>query len=122
MVFRVEIAPRALDEMEAVAGYIERRGSFEIAEKWAAGPADSLRELRSMPGRHPTVAASRQVANDVYLLLYGRKNRTYKIFYVIDLASRVVRVFHIRHWARRMPTAAELHELASAPDKSAPSD
>jgi plasmid stabilization system protein ParE len=122
MDFRVEVAPRALDELEAIAGYIGRRGSFEIAEKWAAGLADSLRALRSMPGRHLTVAASREVANDVYLSLHGSKNRTYKIFYVIDLASRIVRVFHIRHWARKMPTAAELHELASEPDKTPGSD
>jgi hypothetical protein len=73
-----------------------------------------------MPGNHPVVF---ETANrEIQILFFGAKNRTYKIFYSIDIAIRVVSVFHVRHGARKMPTAAELHELASQPDKLPRSD
>ena len=73
-----------------------------------------------MPANHPVAfeAADREIR----ILFFGAKNRTYKIFYSMDITIRVVSVLHVRHWARKMPTLAELRELASPPDKSQTSD
>lgn len=120
MDFRVEIAPQALVETEAIAGYIEGRGSFESAERWLRGIRQSLSDLRLMPANHPVVFET--AGREIRILLFGSKNRTYKIFYSIDITIRIVSVFHVRHWARKMPTLAELRELASPPCKSQTSD
>jgi len=111
MDFRVEVTARAFDEINAIADYIRQRGSFESAEKWLAGIEQSLSNLKYMAGIHPVVGESAEVGDKFYILLHGSKNRRYKIFYWIDTRSRVVHVMHVRHWARKSPTAAEIDDL-----------
>jgi plasmid stabilization system protein ParE len=111
-VFRVESSPRVLDELVAIAVYIGRRGSLEIAERWVGGFEALLMDLGTMPARHPIISESEQLGFEIRLLLYGRGNRAYKAYYSVDLQARIVRVFHVRHWARRQPTAAELTEFS----------
>jgi enterochelin esterase-like enzyme len=84
---------------------------------------------RNWPGRSRPKAHARQppvafetADREIRILFFGPKNRTYKIFYSIDTTIRVVSVFHVRHWARKMPTPAEMDELISQPDKSPNSD
>ena len=52
--------------------------------------------------------------DDVRLLLHGRKNRAYKIYFKIHQKTESggsVQVFHVRHWARKLLTNEELEEL-----------
>jgi plasmid stabilization system protein ParE len=49
MVFRVEISPEALADLDAIARYIRERGSFESAERWFNGIVDSIRSLAELP-------------------------------------------------------------------------
>ncbi len=52
--------------------------------------------------------------DDVRLLLHGRKNRAYKIYFKIHQKtepSGSVQVFHVRYWARKPLTNEELEEL-----------
>jgi plasmid stabilization system protein ParE len=113
MDFRVEVTERAFDEMDAIADYIRQRGSFESAEKWIREINHSLTALRYLAGIHPVVAESREVGETFHVLLHGPKNRRYKIFYLLGARHRVVNVVHVRHWARKNPTAAELGEFTS---------
>jgi hypothetical protein len=63
-----------------------------------------------VPGR----AGSEDIGEEAGLLLHGRKNRAYKIYYAITdetPSSGTVLVFHVRHWARKPVSEDELQEL-----------
>jgi plasmid stabilization system protein ParE len=111
MDFRVEVAPRARDEMQAIAGYIAGRGSFESADKWFIELSHAIRSLRLMPRSHARARETAEVSEEVRTLFHGPKNRTYKIYYTVDANRGQVRVIHVRHWARKNPTPAELDEM-----------
>jgi len=74
----------------------------------------SIRSLEEMPGRCPIAEESEGLGQEVHCLLHGRRNRAYKIYFAIQLdtpTSGTVRVFHVRHRARRALTADELQDL-----------
>ena len=67
-----------------------------------------------MPGRCPLAPEAEELGDEVRLLLHGRKNRAYKIYFKIHQkteSSGSVQVFHVRHWARKPLTNEELEEL-----------
>ena len=64
-----------------------------------------------MPSRCPVAEESEAFGQQVHLLLHGRRNRTYKVSYSIHEETQTVRVFHIRHWARKGLRADELQDL-----------
>jgi hypothetical protein len=67
-----------------------------------------------MPARCPLAPQAEELGDDVRLLLHGRKNRAYKIYFKIyqkTASSGTVHVFHVRHWARKPLTDEELEEL-----------
>ena len=48
------------------------------------------------------------------LLLFGKRNRKYKVYYSIrqrTVSTGTVQVFHVRHWARKSLNAEQLREL-----------
>jgi len=53
MVFRVELAPAAVEDLDRIAVYIRERGSFESADRWFRGIIGEIRSLREMPRRCP---------------------------------------------------------------------
>jgi len=114
MAFHVEIAPRALEDLDEIADYIKRNASFEQSEEWFNGVFAAIAPLSQMPNRCPIAAESEELGQQVRLLLYGKRNRKYKIFYSVRHAtssSGTVQVFHVRHWARRALSSGELREL-----------
>ena len=64
-----------------------------------------------MPGRCPAFEDSTELGVEVRVLLHGKRNRRYKIYFEIQLDAGRVRVFHIRHWARKPVEADELEDL-----------
>jgi plasmid stabilization system protein ParE len=110
MVFRVELAPRAFADLDSIAGDIRERESFESAEKWFNGILRAIESLAEMPQRCRVAEESRDLGREVRVLLYGRKNRAYRVFYAIH-GTRTAQVFHVRHWARRTPGSDELEAL-----------
>ena len=112
MVFRVELAPRAYADLDAIADYITKRGSFESAQLWFNGIMDSIASLRAMPYRCPVVEESRALDREVRMLLHGRRNRSYKVYYLIDETDHAVSVVHVRHWARQDLATDQLAALA----------
>jgi plasmid stabilization system protein ParE len=45
MAFRVEISPRAFEDLDRISAYIRHRGSFESAERWFNGIVATTRCL-----------------------------------------------------------------------------
>jgi hypothetical protein len=67
-----------------------------------------------MPARCPIAPESEELDHEIRVLLHGRKNRAYKVYFAIHHetpSTGEVRVFHVRHWARRTLSEDELQEL-----------
>jgi plasmid stabilization system protein ParE len=114
MAFHVEIAPRAFGDLDDIADYIRRNGGFRQAEDWFNGITDAIRTLADMPERRPIADESEDVGQQVRVLLHRKRNRRYKVYYAIQrsgTSAGTVRVFHVRHWARKSPFVGELREL-----------
>jgi toxin ParE1/3/4 len=110
MDFQVELLPIAVSDIDEIADYIRERGSQESAETWFNGIMAEIRSLRSLPTRCPVAGVSAEVGVQVRLLLFGRRHRQYKVYFVIDDKTRVVSIIHVRHWARRAVSAGDLAE------------
>jgi len=111
MAFRVEISPEAFGNLGAIAAHIQQHGSFESAERWFNGIVIAIRSLGEMPNRCPLAGESDNLQTEVRLLLHGKRSRRYKVYFAIHHESATVRVFHIRHWARKPVEKSELEEL-----------
>src|SRR5258708_18448190 len=53
MAFRVEVAPQAFADLNAISKYIKDRTSFEMSELWFNGIIDAMRTLRARTNRLP---------------------------------------------------------------------
>lgn len=118
MAFRVEIAPRAFNDLDEIATYIEQQGSFEQAEEWFNGIIAAIRTLEDMPERCRIADESDELGQEVRVFLYGRRNRKYRVYYSIQPETRptgTVQVFHVRHWARKSLGTNQLRELMENP-------
>jgi len=109
--FRVEVSPEALANLDAIAQHIRDRGSFESAERWFNATIDAIRSLGELPRRCALAEESEDLQTEVRLLLHGKRNRRYKIYFAVNEASQTVRVFHVRHWAMKLADADELGDL-----------
>lgn len=111
MAFRVEVMPQAFADLDAIATYLESSASFAVAEKWFRGILTAIGSLREMPARCPLVMDPAILDHEVRLMLYGRRNRRYRVFFAIRYRtprSGVVQVFHVRHWSAQPAGRDEL--------------
>jgi plasmid stabilization system protein ParE len=111
MGFRVELAPQVYADLDAIADYIEERGSFASAENWFNGIIDAIGGPKEQPSRCPFAQESEDIRAEIRLLLYGKRNRRYKVYFAADSDTDTVRVFHVRHWAFKPLDSGELQEL-----------
>ena len=114
MAFRVELSPRAFDDLDEIARYIQQQSSFEQAEEWFNGIMAAIHTLEDMPSRSPVADESEELGQEVRLLLFGKRNRKYKVYYSIrqrTVSTGTVQVFHVRHWARRSLNGEKLRQL-----------
>jgi plasmid stabilization system protein ParE len=119
MPFRIEIAPQAFEDLDSIAEHIGRHGSTESASRWFNGIIDAIRTLGEMPSRCPLADESEDVRAEVRLLLHGKRNRRYKVFFAIHRETETVRVFHVRHWARKPADADEMKDLMDSAEDGA---
>ena len=112
MAFRVELAPRAFQDLNEITNHIKTLGSAEQAGKWLDGILEAIGSLRRLAARCPVAAESADLGFEVRRLVYGRRNRGYKVYFAIHDATETVRIFHVRHWARRLLASRELLHLA----------
>lgn len=118
MAFRVEISPRAFQDLDEIAQYIEENSSFEQAEKWFNGIVAAIRTLEEMPNRCSVADESEELGEEVRLLLFGTRRRRYKVYYSVQQrtpSAGTVCVFHVRHSARRSLKPYQLRELMQSP-------
>jgi plasmid stabilization system protein ParE len=122
MAFRVEISPRAFDDLDEIARPIKQQASFEQAEEWFNRIIAAIRTLEDLPHRCRLADESQELGQEVCLLLYGRRNRQYKVYYSVHQTTRlrgIVHVFHVGRWARKTPNTDRLRELMRDPTRSA---
>ena len=114
MAFRVEIQQQALADLDSIADNIKARSSFASAEKWFNGLLDDIASLKEIPERCTVAPESEDLDREVRVLLHGRRNRSYKIYFPVHhetAISGIVSILHVRHWARRPVDADELNDL-----------
>jgi plasmid stabilization system protein ParE len=111
MAFRVELSPRAFADLDTIAGYIRQADSLETAERWLNGVLRAIESLEQFSQRSPIAEESRDIGREIRVLLHGRKNRAYRIFYAVLMETQTVQVLHVRHWARQAPSSGEIEGL-----------
>src|SRR5258708_26155541 len=114
MAFRVEISPRAYRDLDSIATVIGESSSLEAARKWFLAVLDAIDSLAQMPERCSIVVDAQTPLERVRVLLYGRKNRSYKIYFCVQPETKtngIVSGFHVRHWARQSLSAYELKQM-----------
>ena len=114
MGFEVQITDEAFGDLDAIADFIKRQANFDIARKWFSGIVGTIETLGEMPARCALAPEAEDLQDEIRLLLHGRKNRAYRIYFKIyqeTESSGSVIVFHVRHWARKPLTDEELEEL-----------
>jgi plasmid stabilization system protein ParE len=119
MAFRVELAPQALADLDAIATHIAEQSSHSVAERWFNRMIDAIGTLTEMPERCTIAGESKELARQLRVLLVGPRNHAYKVYFdVVQSASDAgtVRVVHVRHWARRSPGTAELRDIVNEED------
>lgn len=83
MAFEVLITDEAFADLNTITGFLKRQGSIDIARKWFEAIIAAIETLKEMPGRCPPAPEAEDLGDDVRLLLHGRKNRAYKIYFKI---------------------------------------
>jgi plasmid stabilization system protein ParE len=114
MAYRVDIAPSALQDAEDAYLWIKAQASSSVAGEWYEGLLATIFTLENFPLRCAIAPESEDLGREVRQLLYGRRGNQYRILFGIwwDSATGedVVRVYRIRHSARRRIRADEIRE------------
>ena len=97
MEYRVEIAPRALREIEEATEWIAQH-SQQGAERWRQGLQEKIASLSSLPERYGLATERALAAKKVRQLLYGKRRNVYRVLYTVT--EEVVRVHSVYHSAR----------------------
>jgi len=105
MAFRVELLPRANQDIETITLWLLERSQLR-GPAWLNGLEQAIYSLRESPDRCPIARALSMPSDTVRQLLYGRYPHVYKIYY--HVAGNVVETMHIRHGARKNPQLPEL--------------
>ena len=110
MPFRVEIARRAQQDLEALYLWVVERAPQQGAA-WFNGLERAVLSLEAHPERCPVAPESLSVASPIRVLLYGRRASVYRIYFTLDHRAKVVFVVHIRRGAMHAPAPDDLREL-----------
>jgi plasmid stabilization system protein ParE len=78
MAFRVDISPRAFNDLDEIARYIKQQASSEQAEEWFNGMIAAIQTLEDLPHRCRVADESEELGQEVRLLLYGKRKRQYE--------------------------------------------
>jgi plasmid stabilization system protein ParE len=111
MAFEVLITDKAFADLDVITAFIKRQASINIARRWFAAIVNAIESLGEMPARCPVAEESADLEREVRLLLHGKRNRRYKVYFTIHEETKTVRVFHIRHWAMKPVESDELEDL-----------
>lgn len=111
--FRVDIAPRGLADIEEAFVFIKAEAPAR-ADSWLLGIIEAIHSLEDMPYRCSVAPESQAVGLEIRQLFYGKRSGVYRILFTI--ANDTIRVFHVRHAARRGLETDELDQLLEEDD------
>ena len=108
MTYRVDLAVRALTELQAL--YEEKQVErTEAAAQWFNGLAVALFTLKQLPQRCPRIPEQDATSREIRHLLYGKKPHVYRIVFEISEQRAMVRILTICHGARKLPRSSLLN-------------
>jgi plasmid stabilization system protein ParE len=99
MAFRVEIAPRARQDANAILEWLAAQNAGEAGLRWFGKLEEAIGSLAEQPERCTLAPESASVPFEMRQLLYGHKPHVYRILFTVE--EGVVYVLHIRHGRRR---------------------
>jgi plasmid stabilization system protein ParE len=105
MKYRVVIQPPARLEIDAAYVYLSER-SVAVAERWLSGLETAIRSLEKWPLRSGLAPESREFAEKIRHLIYGKRTGRYRVLYVVRGVT--VRVLHVRHGVQKPLSPDEL--------------
>lgn len=109
MPFRVEIARRAQQDLEALYLWVVARAPQQGAA-WFNGLERAVLSLETQPERCPVARESLSATAQIRVLLYGRRASVYHVYFYVDQRAQVVRIVHIRRGTMQAPTPGDLRE------------
>ena len=98
MAHKVNIRPRAGDDIDGIFSRIARTVSPASAANWYTGIIRKIRGLKNNPEMWPLADEAATVGFDMRMLLYGRGRQVYRILFTID--GDTVNVLRVRHTAQ----------------------
>ncbi|MEI6232146.1 MAG: type II toxin-antitoxin system RelE/ParE family toxin [Planctomycetota bacterium] len=103
MDFRVELTPKALNDINSICCDLKEIGSFEIAQNWYHAITDEIQSLSTFPKAHPLAPEGEAFDVEVRQKLYGNRRSAYRILFQIvpDESDSVVFILRVLHSARR---------------------
>jgi plasmid stabilization system protein ParE len=96
--YRIRVTARAMGDADAASRWIAEHRSPARAERWYQGLFARIEALTSQPLRCPVIAERRRFPEELRELLYGKRNKKYRIIFTI-CGSDVV-ILYIHHGAR----------------------
>ena len=96
MNYRVEIMPRARQEISAIHDYIAERAP-QAAQHWIDGIVAAIQSLAIQPQRFSLAEEAADFHYEIRQMLYGRK-RNHRVIYLIK--DDLVAVLAVRHAAQ----------------------
>ncbi|HNY41350.1 MAG TPA: type II toxin-antitoxin system RelE/ParE family toxin, partial [Bryobacteraceae bacterium] len=83
MAYEVLVSDEALGDLDAIVGFIKEQGSPDAARNWLQSILETIGSLSVMPSRCPLAPEAADLGDPVRLLLHGRRNRMFQIFFLI---------------------------------------
>lgn len=102
LTYRVILSSRVAGELEAIFAYVAQQ-SPQNAGLVVHRVLEALDSLKTMPRRFSIERRARRPGYDVHRMVV----LTFRVFYRIVEAQKVVRVLSIRHGAQRRPRSFE---------------
>ncbi len=121
MAYRVDISPSVLQDAEDAFLWI-REQSPTSASDWFKGLLESIYSLEKFPTRCAIAPESEEVGFKIRQLLYGKRKFVHRILFTIGYDEKadedVVRVYRIRHTARRTLNVDEIAKAEAEDEES----
>ncbi|SRR5579871_6383083 len=97
MPYALRTTPRAYADIDAAFRWLSQT-SLTAAKRWYAGLLTAFKSLETNPERCPFADEAHELGLDLRQLLYGRRQRIYRILFTID--GNMVMIHRVRHAAQ----------------------
>ena len=103
MDLRVEVSPKAAEDISDVCAWLKKESSFDAAESWYFGIMEAIRALANLPARCPLSVEGKELKREIRQQLYGNRRAAYRVLFQVLEAKNVsyVRILRVQHNVRR---------------------